>query len=570
MALQGISFVGINTVASIMNGNGLGDYGLQAGSRISANSFYAKILAMYDAVKDVSGVATDDASFNPLTMCDPAVNDTLQTLGNNREFGSGAFTTVVPGPVTSTIGTGHLHNRLGVHTSRLFGTNSLFCVQAIQNTIGHVQNSRDLHTVVDQAKNTFFGADPAGNDVSLYDASKYFLGATVNNPVDMVLNGYNSIVHTNTSLSTVAADFSALGKAYSMESVTTFGNPGQLVQAINNEGIASVVQLDIALINQGLAQVAISDLDDPVYNDQCSAALENIVNKEAVRVVKSMLGVTNTQIQTMKDLLTFEVLFPNHSLLKATTIQELQIDLEKLELGAVKDSGEFGTLLASLLLPTMPSRGNEGRPVTDNARNTIQSHYSYQGRALNLADFFGSVSGYTLRTPVNNYIAALDVLDTAGDLTALKDAADEVTAATTATYTSPNTKTGGINVKLDLFTAELVSLIAKENINNNITTAITAYETIANTLANEKTLENRFNLYLNDRMDDKNFAVGFTGLLQTITTNSEDKDMMLAFATTAIENGDSHGEYLSAYISEINNITVVDNKQVRYLGGVQR
>ena len=225
------SFTGINTVAALMNGTGLANYGNTIGGKWSSNTYYAKVLEMYSVLLvNVGDPGTP--GYDALTDVDRELIESLQTLGNNREFGSGAFSTVVPGPSTS-IGTGHLHNAVQAHTSRLFGANALFMTQAIQNATGIVENSRTLQPILSQARNTFFGSNPAENDITAYNSSHYYLGKTINNPIDMTLNGYNSIV-VNYNFATVGSDFVALGNAFDLSSPATFGNPGQLCQAINN------------------------------------------------------------------------------------------------------------------------------------------------------------------------------------------------------------------------------------------------------------------------------------------------------------------------------------------------
>ena len=568
MTIQSPSFNGINALSALMNGTGLANYGNTLGGLFSGNAYYAKILEMYSVVQGLA-VDPDDVAFDELTDIPNDTVNTLATLGNNREFGSGAFTTVVPGPSTS-IGTGHLHNAVQAHTNRLFGLNSLYMSQAIQNATGIVANSRKLQPILAQTRNTFFGADPAENDVTAYNSANYYLGDTINNPIDMTLNGYNSLVTSNQSLQSAASDFKALGTAFNIAKTDTFGNPGQLCQAVAELEFASLIQLDVALINQGLAAVSVDDLDLPQYNDQCKAALESITNREAVRVTKDMLGITNTQIVKLSDITDFDKLFPNNTVLVANTLEELQQDLIELELGQLQTSVDFGTFLDTLLVPRMPSLGNENRPVQGNSIDTVANVYLYQNRSLDLSDIMGSVGGIGIAQSAGVYKTAIDKLYNEGTLTALYTAAQEVIDAAQDTYVSPADKNTAVVSALDTFTGELVNLHSKENINSTITDAVVAWETIAAKCATEKSIEAKFNLFLNERTGESNFAVGFISSVERIAQNANDRAFLFGLANAAIDAGDSTGEYVHAYTSEVVNYNNTVNNEARFSGGVQQ
>ena len=568
MTIQTPSFTGINALATIMNGTGLANYGNTIGGKFSGNTYYAKILEMFSVVGAV-GADPDDLTFDPQVDVAENTIGILATLGNNREFGSGAFTTVVPGASTS-IGTGHLHNAVQAHTSRLFGANALYMAQTIQNATGVVENSRKLQPILAQSTNTFFGSNPAENDVTAYNSSRFYLGKTINNPIDMVLNGYNSIV-VNNNFATAASDFIGLGNAFDLKKPATFGNPGQLCQAVAELEFASLIQLDVALINQGLAGVPIGDLDLPEYNDQVSAALAEITNREAVRVTKEMLNITNPQIVKLSDITDFDKLFPNNSVLVANTLQELQQDLLDLELGEIATSLQFGNFLNTLLVPNMPSRGNETNPVLANNNKTVSDVYLYQGRSLNLDDILGSVGGIGIADAVNAYKTAIDKLYSEGTLTALYDAAQAVIDAVQDTYITPDEKNTFVVAALDDFTAELVALHSKENINSTITDAVVAWETIAAKCALEKSIEAKFNLFLNERTGESNFAVGFVSSVEgRLALNAADRTLLYGLANTAISTGDSTGEYIHAFITESANYNSTINNQAKFAGGVPR
>ena len=97
-----------------------------------------------------------------------------------------------------------------------------------------------------------------------------------------------------------------------------------------------------------------------------------------------------------------------------------------------------------------------------------------------------------------------------------------------------------------------------------------AWETIAAKCALEKSIEAKFNLFLNERTGESNFAVGFISSVERIAQNTNDRTFLYGLANAAINAGDSTGEYVHAYTSEVVNYNNTINNDARFSGGVQR
>jgi len=183
----------------------------------------------------------------------------------------------------------------------------------------------------------------------------------------------------------------------------------------------------------------------------------------------------------------------------------------------------------------------------------------------------GSVGGIGIADAVDAYKTAIDKLYSEGTLTALYDAAQAVIDAVQDTYISPDEKNTFVVAALDDFTDELVALHSKENINSTITDAVVAWETIAAKCALEKSIEAKFNLFLNERTGESNFAVGFVSSVEgRLALNAADRTLLYGLANTAINTGDSTGEYIHAFITESANYNSTINNQAKFAGGVPR
>lgn len=573
MSITGISFAGLNASAALTQGNGLGHYGQVISDKLRQSRIYDLALQARGAVQsDVHDPDDIVVTFDPQTDVTPTLVGQMNTLANNREFGSGAFTAVVPGPHTATLGSGALHEGFRAYTANLHGGNSIKAVALIDNAKSVALISEQMYPTFAEARKVNFGVDPSVEklDLNSFDQDQWYLGKEFNNPIDLVTNGYTYLVVDSSDLPTLGQDFLALGSAFNLINPMTFGNPGQLIQACYTADIAVAIGMPIALANVGLGSVAFDDLDLPIYNDACKQALAQLETPEILDVVKRMLEVTNTQIETLSDFTVYEKILPNHSVLHDDTLEEFQQRLQELEYGEWQTAGEFGTFLGNVSVPNMPTRGNEAAVCNENMLNEIESSYLYRGGAFTLNDLIGSVGGIGVSENVDAYVEATNALWDNGTLDTLRTLYQNLIDASEATYTTPDEKGSFVLDALNAIADETAALHSKENINATITTAIESYIAIAAKTTQEKAILDRgFNLYLADRTNDKqNVALWATNLVSFLDVPS-DMDLIEGMATAAVDSGDALGEYLLSAISEARNIDYISAAHVRYAGGVQ-
>ena len=84
-------------------------------------------------------------------------------------------------------------------------------------------------------------------------------------------------------------------------------------------------------------------------------------------------------------------------------------------------------------------------------------------------------------------------------------------------------------------------------------------------------IEAKFNLFLNERTGESNFAVGFVSSIEgRLALNDSDRAFLYGLANTAIDTGDNTGGYIHAFVTESANYSSIVNNQARYAGGAQR
>ena len=570
MSIIGMSFAGQNAAGALLQGKGLGHYGQIISGLLRGSAVYNKMVELEGEIR-ANVVDPEDVSYDPAADISPAVIGTLNTIGNGDAYGSGAFTGTVSSSYTS-LDAGRLHDSINAWTSYLHGGDAIKCVQLFENASSVASVSRDLHPTIVESKRVNFGIDPAVEklDFNTFNSEQFYLGEQFNNPVDMVTNGYTILVDSTSSLPQLGTMLIELGSAFNLINPTTFGNPGQLLQACYTADIAEAIGLSTALSNVGLGNVAFDDLDLDIYNNQCKQALAQLDNPTIVDVVKRMLNVTNVQITTLDDFTKFENILPNYSILNGNTLDEFRQVLIKLEYGDFVTASDFGNFLSGLSVPNMPTLGNESTPTNGNMLSSVENKYLYNGNPISLTDLIGSVGGVGISEHVLAYTSHSKTLEDSGQfvdiIQKINDAIDIVTGVTSPGPATVEEATIGA---LDDIANEAAALNSKKNVVPEIAAMIESYLAIGQKVVNEKQLTNKFNLYLNDRMDDDQLIVLWPTSLRNYLTDPNDMAVVEGCAECAVISADNLGEYILSACSEARNMVYIESNNIRYAGGVQ-
>ena len=569
MSIKGQSYTAINAIGALLNGTGIANYSNSVGADFGLSQLGSLIKQANASLKEL--LPPIDQEPGPLQISHSLYN-TFKGLGQNTAQGSGAFSGTVPEQFIDLLGDAVLTDRIKEQANRLFGNNLFQFSQTISVASGISFSSKDIFPTTQQGKNTVFGIPNAiqEKNLSSFDSTKFSLGEPIKDSSSMTMNGYNSLVNTDTSLSILGQQLMDLGKSMDITRPQFFANPGQICKTIMFLEVGSLIQLDIALANQGLANVNISELDDNIHNTKCLAALEQISNPESIRIVKELLGVKNQQIKSLADFSEYTKIFPKYSVIAADNLQDFQKLLSKLELGQAVNAEQLGSILLDLEVPQMPTRGNSTQVLDPNLTSIIDSKYNLNGKPIRIGDILGSVAGVGIREPIKQYNKLLDQLYTDGSINSLIAGMQSIIDGCTPTEEGETEITPAEQLpdRFATYTDLLSTFMQGENIIRD--QAIVLYKSIAQQIHTELTIEARgFDLFLENRSNDINNAKTIITSLGAYT-ETEDIAFFKGLAENAIQQGDTTGELVNAAIVEVQNKRKMDSQNIRFLGGVQQ
>ena len=569
MSIKGQSFTAVNAIGALLNGTGIANYANSVSADFARTQLGNLIKQANTNLLDL--LPDPGQEPGPLEISEDLYN-TFQGLGQNANQGSGAFSGTVPEQFIDLLGDSVLTDRIKTQANRLYGDNLFQFSQTINVASGISFNSRDIFPVVQQGSNTVFGIPAAIERQSLaeFDQNSFSLGASVHDSGSLTINGYNSLVLQDQDLAVLGQQLLDLGKSMDLTKPQFFGNPGQICKTIMFLEVGSLIQLDVALASQGLANVDISELDNDRYNEKCLQALAQITNPESLRVVKELLDVTNIQIKQFVDFADYTKLFPNYNVIAADTLEDFQRLLVNLELGQVVNAEQLGNILVNLEIPVMPTRGNSKNVLDPESISVLDSKYNLNGQPIGISDILGSVAGIGIKEPVQNYNAVLDQMSEQGELDTLIAGMQAIVDACSPTGEGPEQVTPAEQLPQAFadYTNLLVTFMQGTNLLRD--SAVEIYKTIAQQIHTELAIESRgFDLYLENRSNDINNARTIITSLPAFT-QTKDIDFFKGLAQNAIQQGDSTGELVDAAITEVQNKRQMDSQNIRFLGGVQQ
>ena len=237
----------------------------------------------------------------------------IDTLCNRDISGFGAFTGVVPSTYTSTVGSGLGMDRLSAHVNLMFGTSPIQMAQTFFISNSLVSSSKRIAPSL-QYLNTGveFGKFPDLNSL-IYPADGVFpnyLGEGYPDMQAVVTNGVSTLVIEATTANFVllAQDITSLGIAFNLNDIANFGNPGQVIQALNNVDGISVTGIDEVMARLGIDPSAIFNIASPEYNVLMQQILDVITVPNLLANAQSLLT-TNLVLEKLGDYTNFDKIF---------------------------------------------------------------------------------------------------------------------------------------------------------------------------------------------------------------------------------------------------------------------
>jgi len=519
---------------------------------------------------------------------------TIDTLCSRDISGSGAFTGIVPQIYASTVGAGIGVDRMKAHGNLMFGDNPTQMTQTFFAAESLASNSEQLAPTLNKLnEGVNFGKFPTLNGL-VYPAGGVFpnfLGTGYPDLQAVVTNGVSTLVTTASvaNFQLLASDLSNLGSAFNIEDIANFGNPGQVIGSISAASGLSITGLDTVLAGVGIDPVNIYSLGDPSYNDIMQIVLDSVTTPELVSNAQTVLESDLKDMASLGDYTNFDKIFVNsRGVISFSTMAEFVELIQAIELGRIDTLTELSEYVNNVEPVTLPTISNTTQFTrSDYIDSLIAKFLGGSGLygSITLVDIIGSLGGITISTYATEYITVMNRLNSAGELTALQSRLDELTNGLNGNFTSgssPNfvitDPNGGATygpsdppdyagfqaAKIGQIEAACAAIMSRRNVNSDIQLAIDAWNNLFKKINDEKNFQSRIDMGYDVRNNLSENALSFITSLRGNINEHEQGSIINGMVNQAVAEGDVGGEYMRAYIKELENKTVADDFDIRW------
>tara|TARA_B100001057_G_scaffold273270_1_gene273617 strand:+ start:7697 stop:9448 length:1752 start_codon:yes stop_codon:yes gene_type:complete len=518
-------------------------------------------------------------------------SNAIDTLGNRDISGFGAFTGVVPSTYTSTVGTGLGMDRLAAHVNLMFGTGPIQMAQTFFISNSLVSSSKRIAPSLQYLNDGVeFGKFP-DLDSKTYPANGIFpnyLGEGYPDMQAVVTNGISTLVKEASSVNfnLLAQDITNLGIAFNLNDIGNFGNPGQVIQALNNVDGISVTGIDTVMGKLGIDPSAIFNLADTQYNVLMQKVLDIITVPNLISNAQSLLS-SNIVLEKLGDYTDFSKIFVNSKdIITFKNMDEFKSRLQAIELGNIDNLtqlADYITRVTTVDLPTIHNITNfTKREYVDSLIAKFLGGTGPNG-SITMTDMIGSLGAVGVTTPASAYRTALQSLQTAGELTTLQTHITQLANGLNGNFTSGSV--GNLTLadpdgpsigpvadpypsfqanKIGQIETDCANLMSRRNVNADIQTLINNWNTLFKKVFDEKDFQSRIDMNYSIRTNFSDNALNFVQSLRGTILQDEKKAIVTGMIDQAIKDGDIGGEYFRAYIKELENKEAANIYDIRW------
>jgi hypothetical protein len=532
-----------------------------------------------------------------LTADVKAAGGSVDTLCNRDISGSGAFTGIVPAIYTSTVGAGLGMDRISAHANLMFGTSPIQMAQTFFIANSLVASSKRVAPSLLQLRNGIeFGKLPNADSLEYPEDGvfPYYLGEGYPDLQAVVTNGVSTLVTeaSQENFTLLAQDITNLGTVFNLQDIANFGNPGQVIQALNTKDAVAVTGLSQVLANVGIDPSAIYNIADPQYNVLIQQLLDMITVPALLTNAQSLL-VTNIDLEKLGDYTDFDKIFKNSKdIITFSSMAEFRLKLQAIELGRMENLTQLANYISRVTTVDLPTIDNITNFVRRDYIDSLVAKFlggTGPNENITLVDMIGSLGAVGLTTPASNYRTAMKALYDAGELTTIQTHLTQFAAGMGGAYTTvvvvgppaeiSITDPSGISIaqgqeadvyasyqsaKIGQIETDCANLMSRRNVNEDIQTAIDSWDTLLKKIFDEKDFQSRIDMNYDIRTDYSDNALNFImGLRGTINDDGK-KDIITGMINQAIKDGDVGGEYLRAYLKELENKEVANDFDIRW------
>jgi hypothetical protein len=517
---------------------------------------------------------------------------TIYSMGYGDAHGNGAFTGVVPQGFVGSVGSNTGMAGLHAHATLMFGTGPIQMAQTFFAAEGLVSVSESLAPTLSKLDDGVEFDKFPNIDSLVYPADGVFpnyLGSGYPDYQAVVTNGISTLVNTASvaNFQLLASDLVNLGSAFDLSDIASFGNAGQIIATLNNAGGLSATGLDVILAQAGVDPGSIYNLGSENYNVIMQSILDGVTTPDLIANAQTLLETTVSNMTSLGDYTDFDKIFVNSKeIITFSTMAEFKTKLQAIELGRIETVAELAAYINNVEPASLPSIGsNTNFVVTSYVDDMIAKFLGGTGPngSITMSDMIGIMGGVVVRGHATQYQNAMDRLYAAGTLTALRARINELVAGLNGDYTTGTTPNftitdpnGGATygpsdppdyasfqaAKITQIESACATIISGGG--TDVQLAIDSWLAIFRKVRDEKDFQSRVDMGYEIRTNLIDNAYSFvTGLRGTM--DQYDKAAIInGMVNEAVRQGDVGGEYMRAYIKELENKQVADDYDIRW------
>ena len=294
-------------------------------------------------------------------------------------------------------------------------------------------------------------------------------------------------------------------------------------------------------------------------------------------------------MDSLGDYTNFDKIFVNsRDVISFSTMAEFVELIQAIELGRIDTLTELAEYVNNVEPVTLPTISNTTQFTRSDYIDSLIAKFlggSGPFGSVTLVDIIGSLGGVTINTYATEYITVMNRLNSAGELTALQSRLDELTNGLNGNFTSgssPNfvitDPNGGATygpsnppdyagfqaAKIGQIEAACAAIMSRRNVNSDIQLAIDAWNNLFKKINDEKTFQSRVDMGYDVRNNLSENALSFITSLRGNINEYEQGSIINGMVNQAVAEGDVGGEYMRAYIKELENKQVADDFDIRW------
>ena len=379
---------------------------------------------------------------NPLAMVTSGIGGGgfLNSIGSITSLGAGALTGALGGGFES-IGGINFADGLANHAGELFGANPLQAIQSMAGAEAFSAMSLDIAGPLANGLTGQFGGAISSLTQALPLDGNFgnFLGSAIPDMTAMVTNGLTNFM-PNGAIPGFSGDMLNLGSAFDMGDMANFGNPGQLVGNLLNQGAGGITGITNALSEVGLDTSIISNLSSSEYNDVLGDAMSMITNPEMIANAQAMLGTSIPGLSSMADFMDLSKVMPtSFASIIPDTMEQFRGEIQGIDLGSITKPSQFGGLVNNLQAVDFDVIKNITDVVDPDAAAIIASNFlggTGVDNAVTVTDMMGSVGGIGIKAPSASYATAMNEMDALGAFDSFKTINSQLQTGIAGGYTT--------------------------------------------------------------------------------------------------------------------------------------